>query len=146
MIIFLAADHAGFTLKENLKDYLLTKSISLVDLSPELIEGDDYPIIAGELAGRILADPQGRGLAVCGSGQGICMGLNRFRGIRAGVADSPEVATLMRKHNDANVLCLAGRFIELAQAKVLLDIFLETEFSQEPRHSRRVQQLDNLGQ
>lgn len=149
--LILAADHAGFELKEGIKSGLgLHPTIKLQDLTPDLTPGDDYTEAAQGLAKRILIAPatqntQTFGIAICGSGQGICMALNRFRGIRAGLAYNQQVAKMLRLHNHANVICLAGAILEIDQSLKIIQTFLETAEDHQARHLRRVQALDKLG-
>jgi ribose 5-phosphate isomerase B len=143
MTVFMAADHAGFKLKEQLKNQLASQ-YEVIDLNPEYIAGDDYPLVAKALAQKLSTNPGSFGIAICGSAQGICMALNRFQGVRAGFANLLTLVELMRKHNNANVLCLAGRHTKLDQSARLVSRFLKTEFKGEKRHQRRIDQLDNL--
>jgi ribose 5-phosphate isomerase B len=142
-MIYLGSDHAGFELKEAVKQRLHKLSIGYVDLTPDFLEGDDYPDVAKILAEK-LYDENCLALAFCGSGQGICMALNRFHWVRAATATNPEIAKLSRLHNHANVLCLAGRFLNLDEAMNLIDQFLNTSVDNSQRHLRRVEKLDNL--
>jgi ribose 5-phosphate isomerase B len=143
MTVFMAADHAGFELKEQLKNQLASE-YEVTDLNPEYVAGDDYPLVAKVLAQKLSTNPGSFGIAICGSAQGICMALNRFRGIRAGFANSLTLVELMREHNNANVLCLTGRYAKPTQSARLVSRFLKTEFKGEKRHQRRIGQLDNL--
>jgi ribose 5-phosphate isomerase B len=144
--LFLTADHAGFKLKEDLKIVLgdLNLPFKIIDLSPDLIEGDDYPVYAKLLAEKILNQPESLGIAMCGSGQGICMALNRFKGIRAAYVTTPEEATLTRNHNHAQVICLAGFSYKILDVVEIVKAFLIASPSLEIRHLLRIDQLDHL--
>lgn len=100
-------------------------------------------ILQSNLANKFFTD-EILGLAICGTGQGICMALNRFPEIRAGVAQDLNTAKLLREHNNANVLCLAGRFLDYNLACAIVKTFLESKFLPEDRHLRRIEQLTNL--
>lgn len=149
-ILYTASDHAGFKLKENFKVLILAsklpvfQQLQIVDLSPEFIKSDDYPLVAKKLATKILNNSNSFGLAICGSGEGICMALNRFNGVRAGLSNSKATATLLRQHNHAQVLCLSGLGVSCEKKLGLLKSFLEAKPSHEERHLRRIIQLDNL--
>ena len=137
--LLIAADHAGFELKEQLK--ALRPDLPWDDLGTTSIERVDYPDFAYKLASQI-RKPNDRGVLICGSGQGMMIGANRFPKVRAALAWMPAIATLARTHNDANVLCLASRFTDAQVAAEMLDIFLKTEF-EGGRHIDRVTKLTN---
>ncbi len=148
MKIHLAADHAGFELKERIKALLAKKGHQAVDTTPDFKEGDDYPLaakaFAKQLAGRGTsgAGRAARGILLCGSGVGVCIAANRYKGIRAAVGHTTEEIKLAREHNDINVLCLPGR--KQTDDKALLkmiDVFLKTKTSSADRHARRVKLL-----
>ncbi len=135
--LLIAADHAGFELKELLKK--ARPNIEWEDLGPANTDRVDYPDYAYKLAERVSKDGS-RGVLICGSGQGMMIGANRFQKVRAALAWIPEIAKLARTHNDANVLCLAARFTTPEAAVEILDIFLNTEF-EGGRHADRVTKL-----
>ena len=141
--IYLGAAHAGFDLKENISKYLIEENYDIIDLSPELIEGDDYPDVAEKLADYLESD-SGFGIAFCGTGQGICIALNRFSWIRACSSQNQEIVKLARQHNHANVLCLPGRFLNFDEAKNLVSVFLSTLQDNSERHLRRLSKLSEL--
>ncbi len=136
--LFIAADHAGFELKEQLKK--LRPDLPWEDLGPTNADRVDYPDFAFKLASQIKGDHD-RGVLICGSGQGMMIGANRFPQVRAALAWMPAIATLARTHNDANVLCLASRFTSTEDAAKMLDVFLTTEF-EGGRHATRVGKLN----
>lgn len=141
--IYLGADHAGFASKEILKK-ILKKPLRVVDLSPALVHGDDYPPIARKVALLMQRNPGSLGMLICGTGHGMEMAANRFRGIRAIVARTEADAMLGREHNHANVLVLGGWITKPAHAKKILAHFLAAEPSKATRHLRRVKQIEKI--
>ncbi len=139
-LLFLAADHAGFALKEALKQSL-PNSVEVHDLSPKLIEGDDYPAVA-KLAAKAVLKYKAEALLVCGTGLGMDIAANRLKGIRAVVVRTPKEAKLSREHNHANILILGGRLTKKKEAEAITKAWLRTPFSTESRHVRRIKQLD----
>lgn len=138
MLVLLAADHAGFPLKETLKTWLADQGYPVTDFGTNSADSVDYPDVVHPLAHRIeLQQGTAIGLLVCGSGQGVCMTANKYPHLRAALAWNSEIAQLARAHNNANVLCLPGRFISAADAQQVLKTFLSTPF-EGGRHERRV--------
>lgn len=135
-------DHAGLLLKNQILG-LNELQGKFVDLGVYENLSVDYPDIADKVVTQLLleGDPQCFGLLICGSGQGMAMRANRFRGIRAALCWTPEVAELSRKHNNANILCLGGRVLQFDSAVLILKSFLETSF-EGGRHLTRVQKMD----
>lgn len=143
--IYLASDHVGFELKEALIPYLKERGYEPEDLGPSMPDqNDDYPDTIMPLAIKIANEPEARGIAIGGSGQGEAMVCNRFHGVRAAVyyGGTEEIIKLSREHNNANVLALGARFLEQQKAKEVVFTWLHTEFSSEERHARRVQKLN----
>ncbi len=140
-IIGLASDHAGFPLKEHIKTYLDEHGLAYKDFGTHSTESCDYPDYAHPLARAVQDGEVSRGIAVCGSGEGISITLNKHRGIRAALCWTPEIAGLSRRHNDANILALPGRFITPEEADAILDVFLTSTF-EGGRHQRRVEKID----
>lgn len=143
MDIAIASDHAGFEQKEELKEYLSKRGYTVRDCGPRDDSRVDYPDYAAKLATLIMDGTATSGVLVCGTGVGMAIAANRHSGIRAVNATSPEFAELSRKHNDANVLCLSGRFVDLESNEKILDSFLQTDF-EGGRHIERVRKLGNL--
>jgi ribose 5-phosphate isomerase B len=134
MLKYIVSDHAGSELKE----MILRLAPYLIDLAPNNTAADDYPDFALILAQKLKYEPNSQGIAICGSGQGICMSLNRYKHIRAGlILDVAQVITL-RKHNNANVLCLSQAFTNANDIALIMDTFNNTAFSNEIRHTRRI--------
>jgi ribose 5-phosphate isomerase B len=140
-MIYLASDHAGYALKEELKKWLERAKKPYTDLTPELVEGDDYPDSAKLLAEALKTDSKGRGVALCGTGVGMSIALNRYKWVRAVLSTKREVVRLSRQHNNSNVLCLSGRFVTYKKAIALTKVFLATPFSDDQRHVRRIEKL-----
>lgn len=145
MKVFLASDHAGYELKEALSPFLAERGFEVQDLGPlEYKPDDDYPDYLLML-GRYVADAKGSmGIGIGGSGQGEAIAVNRVKGARAAVyyGGPEEIVKLSREHNDANVLSLGARFLTQEQAKNAVILWLNTPFSQEERHIRRIAKLD----
>ena len=138
--IGLASDHAGFALKQFVKKYLDEKGLAYRDYGTDSEESCDYSDFGHALARGIEDGEVFPGIAICGSGEGIAMTLNKHQGIRAGLAWIPEIAHLIRQHNDANVLVMPGRFIDENTARQIMDEFFATEF-EGGRHQRRVEKM-----
>jgi len=142
-VFYLASDHAGFALKEKLKQVLIDYKIKFEDLGTNSLEKSvDYPDFAHKLAKKISENlTQNRGIGICGTGIGISIALNRHRKIRAARCLSVEDAELTRKHNNANVLVLAGRKTTPKLARQILRKFLEIKF-EGGRHKKRVSKIE----
>ena len=136
----IASDHAGFEMKEELKRFLKEKGYEVKDFGTHSPESMDYPDVAHPLAESIERGEVSQGIALCGSGNGISMTLNKHQGVRAALCWNEELAALARQHNDANVLSLPARFISLELAKRIVERFLESSF-EGGRHLRRVNKI-----
>lgn len=136
----LASDHAGYQLKEFVKKYLTEKGIEFVDFGTNSEASCDYPDFAHPLALAIENGTCYPGIAICGSGEGISMTLNKHQGIRAALCWIPEIAKLCRQHNDANVLVMPGRFISTETAREIMDAYLNTDF-EGGRHQARIDKI-----
>lgn len=142
MKIYLASDHAGFDLKEAVKAYLVLKSLEVEDCGNlQKIEDDDYPDWIGKAAERVSVEPGSIGIVFGKSGEGEAIVANKFKNIRAVIGFNPENVKLTREHNDANILCLGAQFISPELGRELIDIFLNTPFSNEERHVRRINKI-----
>lgn len=148
MKIFLASDHAGFALKETIKEYLGELSYEAEDLGAAMENpDDDYPEIISLAAEKISENPNdNKAIILGGSGQGEAMVANRFQGVRATVfyGGPLDIITLSREHNDANILSFGARFVTESEAKEATKLWLETEFGGEERHVRRIKQIENI--
>lgn len=139
--LLIASDHAGFELKEKLKRALDGMGVAYRDLGAASPDPVDYPDQARKVAEAVSRGEADRGLLVCGSGTGMAMAANRFRGVRAAVAADEETARLSREHNDANVLALGGRLVDHDRAERILAVWLATPFAG-GRHTGRVAKID----
>ena len=144
MTIYFASDHAGASLRKALLSYVQATGHVVVDLGSQKAASVDYPDFAVKLAMALKQDNAARGIAICGSGIGISIALNRFSWVRAALVSKPEAAELARQHNDANVLAFGERLIATETAKECVWKFLKTEF-EGGRHQRRVDKLHKLG-
>lgn len=142
MRIALAADHAGYQLKDELVRWLREQSHDVTDLGTNAPESVDYPEYGARLGMEVALGKADRGIAVCGSGIGISVAVNRNLECRCARVTDPLSAQLAREHNDANVLALGARLIGVDMAKACVEAFLTTEFAG-GRHQRRVDQLSN---
>ncbi len=138
--IGLACDHAGFELKQYVMEYLKEKHITFKDYGTYSTESCDYPDYAHALARGIEQGEVSQGIAICGSGEGISMTLNKHQAIRAALVWDPEIAHMTRLHNDANVLAMPGRYIDTETARRIMDEFLNTPF-EGGRHIRRIEKI-----
>jgi ribose 5-phosphate isomerase B len=143
MRIALAADHAGYSLKDELVQWLRETGHEVTDLGTNGPESVDYPQFGERLAEEIAAGRAERGIAICGSGIGISIAVNRNPACRCARVDEPLSATLSREHNDANVIAFGARLIGSDMAKDIVLAFLNTQFAG-GRHQRRVDQLSHL--
>ncbi|MDX6217003.1 MAG: ribose 5-phosphate isomerase [Frankiales bacterium] len=142
MRVHLGCDHAGFELKEALKERLTSLGHEPVDHGPAAYDAvDDYPPYCFAAAEATVADPGSLGVVVGGSGNGEQIAANKVRGARCALAHSVETAQLARQHNDANLVSVGARMHDLETALGLVVTFLETPFSEDPRHERRIQML-----
>ena len=142
MNIVVVSDHAGFTLKEDVKTFLESEGHNVIDCGTYSKESCDYPDYANTAALAILEGKAERGIFICGTGIGISIAANRHKGIRAGLCHNSLEARLTREHNDANILCLGGRMIGKECALENVKVFLTTNFAG-GRHTNRIKKLDN---
>lgn len=139
-IIGLASDHAGYELKEYVKQWLEAKGWEYKDFGTYSTDSCDYPDYAHALANAVESGECYPGIGICGSGEGISMTLNKHQGIRAGLCWSPEIAHMTRLHNDANVLVMPGRFIDKETAAAIMEEFFNTNF-EGGRHQTRIDKI-----
>jgi ribose 5-phosphate isomerase B len=137
MLKYIVSDHAG----RELKNKILKNHPYLIDLSPENNDADDYPDFAKKLLKSLALDPKNEGIAICGSGQGICMSLNRSKKIRACLILNKEQVKSCREHNNSNVICFSQNFTNESEINEILDIFNNTKFSKLERHNRRINKI-----
>jgi len=142
MRVHLGSDHAGLELKEQLLNWLADNGHEPVDHGPFVYDADDdYPVFCLRAAAAVADDEGSLGVVVGGSGNGEQIAANKVRGVRAALAWSDETATLARQHNDANVLSVGGRMHAVEDMVRFVELFLETPYSDEPRHTRRIAML-----
>jgi len=142
MKVAIGSDHAGFKLKEIIKDYLTSEKIEFKDFGTHSEESVDYPDYAHPVAEAVAKGEFDRGILVCGSGVGVSITANKTKGIRAVLVPDTYTAKQSREHGDCNVICLAGKKLDKAAASEILDIWLNTKFSGEERHLRRIRKID----
>ena len=138
--IALASDHGGFTLKNQIKDYLQSKGYEICDFGTSSTESCDYPDFALPAAEAVAFGTCGRGIIVCTTGIGVSMVANKVPGVRCALCHDTYCAELTRRHNDANVLAMGGNVVSEDKALEIVDIFLKTEF-EGGRHLRRVEKI-----
>ncbi len=154
-LIYIASDHAGFGLKEELKVFLETLGYQVIDKGPFMLNPeDDYPELVLPVALEVAKDSNAKGIVIGGSGQGEAMVCNRLRGVRAVVFNGqyepkdgrtvPNEIRVSREHNDANILSLGARFINTQEAKIAVNVWLGTKFSGDERHVRRIKKIDEI--
>jgi len=141
--IALGSDHAGYTLKEEVKKYLDLKEIPFTDFGTFKIDSSDYPEFAYKVGNAITTEECDRGILICGTGIGMSITANKIKGVRAAVTDTEKGAKMSRLHNDANVLCLGSRMIEPEQALKIVDVWINTSF-EGGRHQKRVDLITQL--
>lgn len=137
----MAADHAGYTLKEELKSFLKGEGYKVEDFGTFSTESMDYPDVAHPLARAVAGREVDFGVAMCGTGNGISITLNKHKGVRAALCWIPEIARLAKEHNNANILSLPARFVSSAMAKEILKAYLSAKF-EGGRHQRRIEKID----
>jgi ribose 5-phosphate isomerase B len=144
MTIYLGADHRGFNLKEKLKQFLTNEAYTVIDLGAQaLIPDDDYPDYARAVAEAVAKNPDtsgdgDRGILICGSGFGMEIAANKFRGIRAVLPASPDQVYVARHDDNANILVLAANFTDEASTEKIVNTFLSTPFDRQERYLRRI--------
>lgn len=136
----LACDHAGYPLKEAVKEHLQLAGYELKDFGTNSADSVDYPDFAHPLAEAVEKGEVDRGVTLCGSGNGISMAVNKHQGIRAAICWNEEITRLARQHNNANVCSLPARFISEEEARRILDLFLSTGF-EGGRHQKRIDKI-----
>lgn len=147
MKIYIGADHNGFALKTKLSDYLRRAGYDIEDEGDERLDPeDDFPVFAGKVCTAVLSSPDSdpRGILICGSGQGMCMAANRYKGIRASLCWDRQSARDVRNDDNANVLCLPAKIIENSEADIIVETWLNTPFANAARFNRRLKELDEL--
>lgn len=143
MSLFIAADHRGFELKNKLIEYLQEQNTRVEDIGNyEYDPLDDYPDFAQRLAQAVLQKPDSMGIVICGSGVGVCIATNRFKGIRCALSFKKEQVEHGRQNDHINVLAIPSDYIDIETAKELVDVFLKTQPILEEKYERRIKKLD----
>ena len=138
--ICIASDHAGYELKDKIKDFLIDKSISVIDLGPFSKDSVDYPDYAKKVAKRLILRKSDVGVLVCGSGTGMAITANKFKGIRAAQCYNKTSTILSRQHNNSNIICLGSRILKYKDAFKYVTYFLNTKF-EGGRHQKRINKI-----
>ena len=138
--ICIASDHAGFNLKEYIKDFLINKNVSIIDLGPNENKSVDYPDYAKKIGNRIKSKKSDIGILVCGSGTGMAISANKFKNIRAAVCYNIKSTRLSRQHNNANIIALGARLTKKSLSLKLVELFLKTKF-EGGRHLKRIKKI-----
>lgn len=147
MTIYIGADHNGFIMKAKLVDYLHRSGYKVVDNgNDKLNPDDDFPQFAAKVVNAILSssDPETFGVLLCGSGQGMCMAANRFKGIRASLVWNAQEAHMSRNDNDSNIICLPVRMLKTKELFSIVNTWLNTPFAGATRFRRRIKEIDQL--
>jgi len=142
--IVIGSDHAAFEMKEALKGFLQSKNLELIDVGTYSLERADYPDYAKKLCHEVIHQNL-EGILICGSGIGVSMAANRFKGIRAALCRSPQDAEMSRRHNNANVICLGSRFNTQKEIEAILESWFTHTF-EGGRHSERLAKFENSGE
>lgn len=144
MTIFIGADHRGFNLKNQIIEYLHEKDIRIEDLGAyEYNANDDYPDFAKKVAQAVLQNPENHlGIVICGSGVGVAIAVNRFKGIRCGIGFDVDQVKHIRENDHINVLALPSDYVDCEKAKTLVDVFLSSSPKTEEKYLRRIKKLD----
>ena len=138
--ICIASDHAGFRLKEETKDFLVSKNISIIDLGPINDNSVDYPDFAKKVSNRVRSKKSDIGILICGSGTGMAISANKSKGIRAALCYNLKSARLSRQHNNANIIALGARLTKKSLSLKLVELFLKTKF-EGGRHLKRIKKI-----
>lgn len=148
MVVYFGADHGGFELKERLKAFVKNLGYEIADLGNTVLDpADDYPDFAAAVASKVSADPANtKGILLCRSGGGAAITANKFKGVRASLALSPDHAFSLRNDDDANVLALAGDFVLPEDAEKIARVFLVTPFENIERRVRRLKKIEKIEQ
>lgn len=148
MKIYLGADHNGFAMKNQLGELLRKLGYDVLDEGDEQLDPeDDFPQFASKTVNalKLSDDAAAKAILICGSGQGMCMAANRYKGIRASLCWDAAEARASRNDDDSNILCLPARYIDVKQAEAITKIWLETAFAGAPRFKRRIREMDEIG-
>lgn len=141
MTISIGNDHAGTVFKFSIKKYLKSKGINCINHGTDASESVDYPDFVHPVANDVLNNNADYGILICGSANGVAMTANKHKGIRAGICWNKEIVSLIRQHNNANILCIPARFTDINEVILMVDLFISTIFDG-GRHQRRIDKID----
>lgn len=144
MKLAIGADHAGYDSKQDLIRYLTSEGYDVIDMGASDCEPSDYPDFAVKVSKAVQSGRVDRGILTCGSGLGMAIAANKFKGIRAAATWSDEIASLAAEHNWCNVLCVPARFMSFANARKMVSAYLNTPFDKGGRHERRVKKIEKI--
>ena len=144
MKIAIGSDHAGFMLKNRLRDTFKAKGYEVTDYGTQTPESSDYPDYAALVGHAVVSGKSELGILVCGTGVGVSIAANKVHGVRAAAVTEPVTARLARSHNNANIVCIGERIIGIEMAESIVQTFLDTPFSEGERHIRRVNKVTEL--
>jgi ribose 5-phosphate isomerase B len=139
--VCIASDHAGYVLKEKIKDFLIKKNLPIIDLGPLSENSVDYPDYAKKVAKRLVLKKSDAGILVCGSGTGMAITANKFKGIRAAQCYNKRSTILSRQHNNSNIICIGSRMLKKKEAFNFINYFLNTKF-EGGRHKKRINKIN----
>ena len=142
MKVSMGCDHGAYKLKETLKEYLTAKGYEIEDCGCYSEESCDYPDMARAAAQKVASGECERGIVLCTTGIGVSITANKVKGVRAALCHNEDCAKMTRLHNDSNVIAMGAKYVEPELAKKMADIFLETDFSGDERHQRRVDKIE----
>lgn len=142
MKIAIGSDHAGYTAKVEVVNYLKEKGYEVFDMGTDSLDSCDYPIFGKKVANSVANKEADFGIVICSTGEGIMMAANKVKGIRCGIAYTDDAARLMREHNNANVVSFGANLMDIKDIKRRIDIFLSTDFSNGERHIRRINEIE----
>lgn len=144
-MIYIGADHRGFELKEYLRNHLIAEAVSLVDVGASTYDsGDDYVDFAKKVVEGVLTEPGNMGILICGSGVGVDIVANKFDGIRCALVEDVDKAKMSREHEDVNMIALSADTTRNEDALSIVKVFMETKFSGEARHERRIDKIADI--
>ena len=141
-MVWIASDHAGYALKKTIVAWLEKNNFDYEDLGTHGEDAADYPIYAHKVADKVASSNTDRGILLCSSGQGMAIAANRHKNIRAAVTWQKKVAIKSRQHNDSNVLVVPSDYVNSGRAIEIVKVWLDTKFTGEERHARRIQQIE----
>ena len=144
MNLAIGTDHRGYELKEKLKKYFEDNNYNVKDFGTNSTESVDYPDYGKAVGESVAKKESDFGIAICGSGIGICIAADKVKGVRAVNANTEQLAEMARKHNNANVICIGSDFIDFDTAVKFIKIFIHTKFDGGERHERRIEELDKI--